>query len=302
VRTGDGAGAGGDIDPADLWVLDPATGEYRMRQPGEHPPPAARQNAAQQNAAQRTAARQAAPQRAAAPQRRSAPKPSGRRAGPAPGRASRRREPPARTGPWIAGALCFLVAVGGASAFALAKGSGSSAVGGAAADVAGASCRPTAPRPSPPATPRTVVEPPVSGSFLNGAKADPIDIRVTVLDGSGTFGQAEAVLEWMQNSKGYLRSSNGGPAPAVIARTTLVYAPNHVPQARALAAAMGLPASALHGDGTTSELIGRMVLTLGQDFHGIGKPFAVPAPAVPSAPATAGAGTQATGANGCGSQ
>jgi len=110
--------------------------------------------------------------------------------------------------------------------------------------------------------------------------------------------QAEAVLEWMQNTKDYLRSSNGGPA-SVAPRTTLVYAPDHVSQARALAAAMGLPASALHGDGPTSDTIGRMVLTLGQDFHGIGKPFAVPAPAVPSA--SAGAGTTG-GASGCGSQ
>ena len=272
MRTGDGTGAGGDIDPADLWVLDPATGEYRMRRPGERPPPPAPEP-------------RPAPVAAAPPGRSAA-------------RASRRRQPPARTGPWIAGALCFLVAVGGVSAFALSKGGGST--GGTAADVSGASCSPAAPTPAP--KPSASVEPPVSGSFLNGSKADPIDIRVTVLDGTGTFGQAEAVLEWMQNSKDYLRSSNGGPAPAVIPRTTLVYAPDHVSQARALAAAMGLPASALKGDGTTSDTIGRMVLTLGQDFHGIGKPFAVPAPAVPSAPATVGAGQGTGGANGCGSQ
>jgi len=275
--TGDGTGAGGDIDPADLWVLDQVTGEYRMRRPGERLPPPA-------------------------PEPRPTPGPVGT-AAPA-GRASRRRVPPTRTGPWIAGALCFLVAVGGVSAFALSRSGGVSAAGSSAADVSGASCTSASPAPTPTRTPAptTSVEPPVSGSFLDGAKADPIDIRVTVLDGTGTFGQAEAVLEWMQNSKDYLRSSNGGPAPAVIPTTTLVYAPDHVSQARALAAAMGLPASALHGDGNTSETIGRMVLTLGQDFHGIGKPFAVPAPAVPSTPATAGTGTGTGGANGCGSQ
>jgi len=267
VRTGDGTGAGGgDIDPADLWVLDPVTGEYRMRRPGE----------------------QAAPP-APAPSSRPAP-------GATAGRASRRRRPGARTGLWVAGALCFLVVVGSAGAYALTRG-GSART---AADSVGAShpaCSPAATAASAP-QPGPSTEPPVSGSFLNGPKADPIDIRVTVLDGSGTFGQAESVLEWMQNSKDYLRSSNGGPA-SVIPRTTLVYAPDHVSQARALAAAMGLPASALHGDGTTSDTTGRMVLTLGQDFHGIGKPFAVPAPAVPSP--SAGAGTTG-GASGCGSQ
>lgn len=197
-------------------------------------------------------------------------------------------------------ALCFLLAVGGVSAFALVKG-GSGKVADNTADTGTHPSCASAPSTAPKPQPSAVVEPPVSGSFLNGPMADPIDIRVTVLDGSGTFGQAEAVLEWMQNSKDYLRSSNGGPAPAVIPRTTLVYAPDHVSQARALAAAMGLPASALHGDGNTSDTIGRMVLTLGQDFHGIGKPFTLPAPAVPSAQASTRAGT-AGGANGCGSQ
>jgi hypothetical protein len=43
-----------------------------------------------------------------------------------------------------------------------------------------------------------------------------------------------------------------------------------------------------------------MVLTLGQDFHGIGKPFAAPVTATPSDPAAA---SSATGAKaGCGSQ
>ncbi len=276
MRTGDGSGAGGgDVDPADLWVRDSVTGEYRMRRPGERPPP---------------------PVPAPAP----ATAPTGDAAPPAAGRASRRRQPGARTGLWVAGALCFLLAVGGASAYALVKGGSGKAADNTAAAAARSSCAPT-PSAAPKPQPSAVVEPPVSGSFLNGPMADPIDIRVTVLDGSGTFGQAEAVLEWMQNSKDYLRSSNGGPA-SVIPRTTLVYAPDHVSQARALAAAMGLPASALHGDGNTSDTIGRMVLTLGQDFHGIGKPFTLPAPVVPSAQASSpGTGT-AGGANGCGSQ
>ena len=268
MRTGDGAGpVGEDPDPADLWTLDPATGEYRMLRPGERPRPT--------------------PQPPAAP----APAAPGR-AGP--GRAARRRAG-ARTGPWVGGALCFLLLTGGVGGYLLLRGGGSGTA--AAAGTAAASCRPSAAAPA--ATPSPSIEPAVSGSFLNGPKSDPIGIRVTVMDGSGTFGQAEAVLEWMQNDKDYLRSSNGGPAPAVIPRTTLVYAPDHVSQARALAAAMGLPASALHGDGNTSGDIGRMVLTLGQDFHGIGKPFAAPVTAAPSAPAPANAAGQ--GKDGCGS-
>ncbi|QMU75300.1 LytR C-terminal domain-containing protein [Streptacidiphilus sp. PB12-B1b] len=298
MRTGEGLGAGGgEIDPADLWVLDPATGEYRLRQPGERPPPPSPAGYAAPAAPAAWAATTTAPPLAPAPTPAQAQAPS---PAPAPGggRASRRRQPGVRTGPWIAGALCFLVAVGGASAYALSRGSSADADNATTA-VPRSAC--SASHPAAPA-PTSSVEPPVSGSFLNGSKAAPIDIRVTVLDGSGTFGQAEAVLEWMQNTKGYLRSSNGGPAPAVVPRTTLVYAPDHASQARALAQAMGLPASALHGDGDTGGTIGRMVLTLGQDFHGIGKPFAVLVPAAPSASAPAPAGGGAGAANGCGSQ
>ena len=272
MRTGEGAGpmgpVGEDADPADLWTLDPATGRVPDAPARRAPPPGG-----------------AAPDGGA----------GHGRAGPAaPGRAARRRAG-SRSGPWVGGAVCFLLLTGGVGGYLLLRGGGSGTA--AAAGTVAPSCRPTAAAPA--AKPTPGIEPPVSGSFLDGPKADPIDIRVTVLDGSGTFGQAEAVLEWMQNDKDYLRSSNGGPAPAVIPRTTLVYAPNHVSQARALAAAMGLPASALHGDGNTTEVIGRMVLTLGQDFHGIGKPFAVPVTAAPSAPAPANAVGQ--GQSGCGS-
>jgi hypothetical protein len=114
---------------------------------------------------------------------------------------------------------------------------------------------------------------PADGAFpASGPKAKPLDVRVTVLNGSGTFGQAEAVLSWMQNTEKYLRTSNGGPADHQPA-TSLVYAPNHADQARTLAAALGLPASALHGDGASRGARDPMVLTLGADFHGVGKPF-----------------------------
>jgi hypothetical protein len=77
----------------------------------------------------------------------------------------------------------------------------------------------------------------------------------------------------MQNTVKYLRTSNGGPAPHNQPLTTLVYAPNHVDQARALVASLGLPADSLQGNGTSTGLRDPMVLTLGADFHGVGKAF-----------------------------
>ncbi|MFC1414633.1 LytR C-terminal domain-containing protein [Streptacidiphilus sp. N1-12] len=269
MQSGYGTGAE-SADAADLWVRDPRTGEYRMLLPGETAP----------------APEPAAPVPAAAT---TVPP------GTAPRRAARRRERAARrSGPWIAGAVCFVLAVGGTGGYLLlhhsGNSTGASGRSGAAPGPSGsASC------PAQPVATGPVPEPAVSGTFLQGSRATAVNVRVTVLNGTGTIGQAEAVLTWLQSSQeGFLRSSNGGPAPATAKATTLVYAPNHVDQARTLAAALGLPATALHGDGKTSDPIGRMVLTLGQDFHGIGKPFAAPSPAAsaPPAGATTGCGSQ----------
>ncbi|TDU06302.1 LytR cell envelope-related transcriptional attenuator [Streptomyces sp. 846.5] len=258
------------VDPADLWVLDPATGEYRMRLPGEVPRPAA-------------------------PRPAPAPDPARQPGKPAEPRRAPRRRQQARSGPWLAGVACFLLAVGGGCVYVLAKSanSGSAAQTAATGNAAGsAAASPSATCSAAPAKAAAPVpEPAVSGTFLAGAKAAPLDTRVTVLNGSGTLGEAETVLSWMQNTEKWLRTSNGGPA-AKTPTTTLVYAPNHISQARTVAAAMGLPASALHGDGKTTGLRDPMVLTLGQDFRGIGKPFAAPSPA-------AAAGSRATAA--CGS-
>jgi hypothetical protein len=259
------------VDPADLWVLDPATGEYRMRLPGEVPRPAA-------------------PRPAPAP----GPGPDRQPGTPGepaePRRAARRRQQ-ARSGPWLAGVACFLLAVGGGCVYVLAKSANSGSTA-QAATTGSAAASPSATCSAAPAKAAAPVpEPAVSGSFLAGAKAAPLDTRVTVLNGSGTLGEAETVLSWMQNTEKWLRTSNGGPASRT-PTTTLVYAPNHVSQARTVAAAMGLPASALHGDGKTTGLRDPMVLTLGQDFRGIGKPFA-------ALPTAAAAGSRATAA--CGS-
>jgi hypothetical protein len=174
----------------------------------------------------------------------------------------------ARGGPWLAAAAAFLVLIGIGGYLMLQGGGAKPPTASTSQDAASGS-----PQAAPSASASSCTSEPADTTFpASGPKAAPIDVRVTVLNGSGTFGQAEAVLSWMQNTRKYLRTSNGGPAGHVGA-TTLVYAPNHVDQARTLVAALGLPASALHGDGTAKGLRDPMVLTLGADFQGVGKPF-----------------------------
>ncbi|WP_243638818.1 LytR C-terminal domain-containing protein [Streptacidiphilus pinicola] len=173
----------------------------------------------------------------------------------------------ASSGAWLAAAVAFL-ALMGVGGFVLFHGGG--ATSARAQDAASPSASTAV---SASASPSCGPEAPDSAFPSSGAKAKPLDVRVTVLNGSGTFGQAETVLSWMQNTEKYLRTSNGGPAAHNQPDTTLVYAPDHADQARTLVAALGLPASALHGEGTASGARDPMVLTLGADFHGIGKPF-----------------------------
>ncbi|MGX1541320.1 LCP family protein [Streptomyces adustus] len=130
-----------------------------------------------------------------------------------------------------------------------------------------------------------VAKKPTSDSKLKGTKADPSQVRVTVYNGGGPQGAAQTTLEWLQNTKGVAHSTNGGNAPgAKQDRTTLAYAPEQADQARALAAMMGLSASALHpattasGSGTDGSGTGKdMTLTLGRDFNGPGAALTDPA-------------------------
>ncbi|WP_235215508.1 LytR C-terminal domain-containing protein [Phaeacidiphilus oryzae] len=186
----------------------------------------------------------------------------------------------------VVAAVCVLFLRGGGTPPASAGAAGSASVSGISSGAAGkaaaggdaakggtgASCR------APATTSATASAP----ALPPGPDAAPIDVRVTVLNGSGAFGQAETVLTWMQNHQGYLRTSNGGPA-SVQAHTSLVYAPAHADQARTLVAAMRLPASALHATGKDTGPRTPMVLTLGQDFRGVGKPLAQPAGGCPAA-------------------
>ncbi|MGP4002108.1 LCP family glycopolymer transferase [Streptomyces sp. 8N706] len=112
---------------------------------------------------------------------------------------------------------------------------------------------------------------------LKGPKADPSEVRVEVLNGGGPFGAAQDTVDWMQNTEGVLKSSNGGNAPGPKQeKTTLEYAPNQADQARRLADMMGMPASALRPGTKDAEPTASMKLTLGADFKGAGTPLTAP--------------------------
>jgi LCP family protein required for cell wall assembly len=115
-----------------------------------------------------------------------------------------------------------------------------------------------------------------AASRLKGTMADPAYVRVEVYNGSGVFGAAQDTVEWLQNTKGDPRSTNGGNAPASIAKTTLEYAPNQADQARRLADWMGLPASALKEGTKNAAELANMKLTLGKDFTAPGTPITTP--------------------------
>lgn len=111
---------------------------------------------------------------------------------------------------------------------------------------------------------------------LVGPKATPHNTRVLVHNGTGTFGAAQDVLNWLQNDEGVNRSTNGGDAPSPAAHTTLSYAPNQADQARSLAAMMGLPASALIPGTKDAPPRANMTLVLGADYTAPGTPIAAP--------------------------
>ncbi|WP_406420169.1 LCP family protein [Streptomyces sp. NBC_00873] len=116
-------------------------------------------------------------------------------------------------------------------------------------------------------------------ALLKGTKAAAADVRVDVFNGGDRAGAAQETVAWLQNNQGVLKSTNKANAPAKLDKTTLEYAPNQADQARALAAMMGLPGSALKKGTTDAEGLQAMVLTLGADFKGAGVPITGPAKA-----------------------
>ncbi|MFD4376867.1 LCP family protein [Streptomyces sp. NPDC058486] len=112
--------------------------------------------------------------------------------------------------------------------------------------------------------------------LLQGAKAPAAEVRVDVYNGSGIQGAAQSTLLWLQNEQGVSRSTNKSNAPEKAAKTTLSYAPNQADQARALAAMMGLPATALKQGTTAAGEREPMTLVLGADFKGAGVSMTAP--------------------------
>lgn len=108
---------------------------------------------------------------------------------------------------------------------------------------------------------------------LIGPRAAAGDVAVRVYNGSGILGAARDTVAWLSGTQGVGHPANGGNAPAPAARTTLVYTPGQADQARALAAMLGLPGSALRpsGGGAGGP---DMSLTLGADFTRAGVPIA----------------------------
>ncbi|MDT0441591.1 LCP family protein [Streptomyces johnsoniae] len=106
--------------------------------------------------------------------------------------------------------------------------------------------------------------------------AAPEDVRVDVYNGGDVIGAAQETLDWLQTEQGVPLASNVGNAPAPQDTTTLEYGPDQAGQAARLAEMMGLPDSALQEqDADAGEE--PMVLILGNDFEGAGRPIEVPA-------------------------
>ncbi|WP_030773158.1 LCP family protein [Streptomyces sp. NRRL F-2664] len=115
-------------------------------------------------------------------------------------------------------------------------------------------------------------------ALLQGNRAPAGDVRVSVYNGGGPSGAASTTLKWLQDTKGMSRTSNQGNAPAKVGATQLEFAPNQADQARALADALGLPATALKMGTTDAAAKTPMKLTLGPDFQKPGTPLAPPIP------------------------
>ncbi|MEU3347886.1 LCP family protein [Streptomyces sp. NPDC006700] len=113
---------------------------------------------------------------------------------------------------------------------------------------------------------------------LKGTQSEASEVRVRVFNGGAASGAAGETVAWLQNSVGVLKSENAANAPGEIPKTTLEYAPDQAPQARKLAALMGLSGAALKPGKsfTNSQGLPTMTLTLGKDFKGAGVPLTPP--------------------------
>ncbi|PJM92950.1 LCP family protein [Streptomyces sp. CB01373] len=113
---------------------------------------------------------------------------------------------------------------------------------------------------------------------LKGTQSEASEVRVRVFNGGAAPGSAQETVSWLQTSVGVLKSENAANAPEELPKTTLEYAPDQAPQARKLAALMGLSGAALKPGKsfTNSQGLPTMTLTLGKDFKGAGVPLTAP--------------------------
>ncbi|WP_438947758.1 LCP family protein, partial [Streptomyces triticisoli] len=113
---------------------------------------------------------------------------------------------------------------------------------------------------------------------LKGTQSEASEVRVRIFNGGAASGSAQETLAWLQTSQGVSKSENAGNAPEKLSKTTLEYDADQAPQARKLAAIMGLPGSALKlGESVTNaQGLPTMTLTLGEDFKGAGVPLVAP--------------------------
>ncbi|MGW6916963.1 LCP family protein [Kitasatospora sp. NPDC054939] len=99
------------------------------------------------------------------------------------------------------------------------------------------------------------------------------DLRVTVRNGTGTPGQAQKAVERLA-AQGWSRAATAANAPAA-ATSSLSHPPGRAERAAALAAALGLPASALREDPKAGAQ-DPLVLVLGKDALATAAPSAAP--------------------------
>ncbi|WP_432746708.1 LCP family protein [Streptomyces sp. JH002] len=117
-----------------------------------------------------------------------------------------------------------------------------------------------------------------NGDKEDEEKAEPApasEVRVDVYNGGNVIGAAQDTVNWLQNTHGVLLSTNASNADSQ-ETTTLEYGPDQAGQALTLADLMGLPKKALK-EGSADAGDTPMVLTLGDDFQGVGIPIEVKA-------------------------
>ncbi|MFJ8044619.1 LCP family protein [Kitasatospora sp. NPDC096147] len=131
---------------------------------------------------------------------------------------------------------------------------------------------PNAPAPEPSAAQPSAPAP--AETSAPAAQVDPAAVRVTVRNGSGVPGQATKAVTTLKG-KGFVLAGTGKDTAAATT-TTVNYPKGRAAQGAALAAALGLPASAAvesAAQGAGEPLL----LVLGKDFTELGKPaVAVP--------------------------